>query len=90
MPEDQVPEAIRMVTRFWHPRDHRWSGNSFESLEHALRLFIDESGWTLLQQQQLDAPLAYELIFEARRRDFTGPTTEEILLEVGLQPEAPA
>lgn len=84
---DGAPEGAQLITRFWHPRDHRWSQNSFESLDHALRLFIDESGWTLLQQQQLDTPLSRELIFEARRADFTGPTTEEILRDVGLQPD---
>jgi hypothetical protein len=86
-PADKAPDATPLITRFWHPRDQRWSLNSFESLEHALRLFVDESGWSLLQQQQLDGPLAHELIFEARREDFTGPTTEEILREVGLEPD---
>jgi hypothetical protein len=86
-PADGEPDAPPLRTRFWHPRDQRWSENSFESLDHALRLFVDESGWTLLQQQQLDSPLAHELIFEARREDFTGPTTEQILREVGLEPE---
>src|SRR3954447_14649572 len=47
-------------TRFWHPRDRRWSENDFESLEHARTLFIDESGWILRQDQRLDAPLARE------------------------------
>lgn len=75
-----------LITRFWHPRDRRWSENSFESLEHALRLFVDESGWILLQQQPLDGAAAHELVFEARREDFTGPTTEEILQDVGIAP----
>lgn len=85
-PGDAAPEGAQLVTRFWHPRDHRWSENFFESLEHTLRLFIDESGWTLLQEQQLDAPDTHELIFEARREDFSGPTTEEILRDVGISP----
>lgn len=85
--EEPAPDGAVLVTRFWHPRDHRWSENFFESLEHALRLFVDESGWTLLQQQELDVPQAHELIFEARREDFSGPTTEEILRDVGLTPE---
>lgn len=75
-------------TRFWHPRDHRWSENDFESLEHARRLFIDESGWVLRQEQSLDAPLAYELIFEARRVDFTRPSREQILRDIGMTPDA--
>ncbi len=87
IPADQAPEGAELLTRFWHPRDQRWSLNSFESLEHALRLFVDETGWSLLQQQQLDGPLVHELIFEARHEDFTGPTTEEILREVGLDPD---
>jgi hypothetical protein len=76
-----------LVTRFWHPRDHRWSENVFESLDHALRLFVDESGWVLHQQQSLDAPEAHELVFEARREDFSRPSTEQMLQEVGLSPE---
>ena len=79
--------AANLVTRFWHPRDHRWSENVFESLDHALRLFVDESGWVLHQQQALDAPDAHELIFEARREDFSRPSTEQMLQEVGLSPE---
>ena len=55
-------------------------------LEHALRLFVDETGWILRQQQSLDAPHAWELIFEARREDFSGPSTEQILEDVGLSP----
>jgi len=74
-------------TKFWHPRDHRWSENDFESLEHAKRLFIEESGWTLRQEQSLAAPLAFELIFEAHRVDFTRPSQDDILREVGLTPE---
>jgi hypothetical protein len=75
-----------LVTRFWHRRDRRWSENFFESLDHAIRLFVDESGWTLLQQQALAGEHEHELIFEARKEDFTGPTTEQMLGEVGLTP----
>ncbi|MEZ0336210.1 MAG: hypothetical protein ACAI18_19630 [Gemmatimonadales bacterium] len=74
-------------TKFWHPRDHQWSENDFESLEHAKRLFIEESGWVLRQEQSLAAPLAFELIFEAHRVDFTRPSQDDILREVGLTPE---
>jgi hypothetical protein len=84
--KDQAPANAVLMTRFWHPRDHRWSENFFESLEHAVRLFVDESGWVLRQQQALDGPHAHELVFEARREDFTGPSTREILAEVGLDP----
>jgi hypothetical protein len=87
-PEEGGVEGAVLRTRFWHPGAHRWSENDFESLEHALRLFIDESGWVLRQQQALDAPLAHELIFEARRIDFTRPSREQILRDIGMSPEA--
>jgi hypothetical protein len=85
--EDKAPAGTTLITRFWHPRDHRWSENVFESLDHALRLFVDESGWVLRQQQTLDSPEAHELIFEARREDFSRPSTEQMLQDVGLSPE---
>ena len=86
-PADKAPPGTTLVTRFWHPRDHKWNENIFDSLDHALRLFVDESGWVLRQQQALDAPEAHELVFEARREDFSRPSTEQILHEVGLSPE---
>jgi hypothetical protein len=87
MPADKVPPGSTLVTRFWHPRDHKWNENVFDSLDHALRLFVDESGWVLRQHQALDTPDAHELIFEARREDFSRPSTEQILQEVGLSPD---
>jgi hypothetical protein len=84
---DKVAEGSVLLTRFWHPRDHCWSENAFESLDHAIRLFVDESGWVLRQQQSLDGPHAHELIFEARREDFSRPSTEQMLQDVGLTPE---
>ena len=86
-PEDQAPPGTTLLTRWWHPRDRCWSENAFESLDHAIRLFVDESGWVLRQQQALDIPQAHELLFEARREDFSRPSTEQILHEVGLTPE---
>ena len=85
--EDNAPVGMVLMTRFWHPRDHRWSENVFESLDHALRLFVDESGWVLRQQQVLDKPHAHELVFEARREDFSRPSTEQMLQDVGLSPQ---
>lgn len=85
--DDQAPAGSVLFTRFWHPRDHCWSENAFESLDHALRLFVDESGWVLRQQQALDGPHAHELIFEARREDFSRPSTQQILEDVGLTPQ---
>lgn len=84
---ENVPLGALLITRFWHPRDRCWSENAFESLDHALRLFVDESGWILRQQQALDGPQVYELIFEARREDFSRPSTEQMLEEVGLTPQ---
>jgi hypothetical protein len=84
--ESATPSAV-LRTRFWHPRDRRWTENDFESLEHARRLFVEESGWVLRQEQSLEVPLAHELIFEARRVDFTRPSQEQILRDVGLTPE---
>ena len=86
-PEDQAPPGTALFTRWWHPRDRCWSENAFESLDHAIRLFVDESGWVLRQQQALDSPQAHELLFEARREDFSRPSTEQMLHEVGLTPE---
>ena len=86
-PADSAPPNAVLVSRFWHPSLHRWSESPFESLEHAIHLFVDESGWVLRQQQALDAPHAYELIFEARREDFSRPSTEAMLEDVGLTPE---
>lgn len=74
-------------TRFWHPGDQRYSENEFESLEHALHLFVAESGWTLRQDQGLDGPVSREWIFEARRIDFDRARPDEILEDVGLTPE---
>jgi hypothetical protein len=48
---------------------------------------VDESGWVLRQQQALDGPQVFELIFEARREDFSRPSTEQMLQEVGLSPQ---
>lgn len=85
--EDKPPPGAVLVCRFWHPSLHQWNEHSFETLEHAIHLFVDESGWTLRQQQPLDQPHAFELVFEARREDFSRPSTEAMLQDVGLTPE---
>ena len=84
---DQAPPGATLVARFWHPSLRRWSESPFESLEHALHLFVDESGWVLRQQQALDGPHAFELVFEARREDFSRPSAEAMLQDVGLSAE---
>ena len=84
--KDEAPQAL-LVARYWHPSLRRWSETPFESLEHALHLFVDESGWVLRQQQALDGPHAFELVFEARREDFSRPSAEAMLKDVGLSAE---
>jgi hypothetical protein len=84
---DAAPPGAVLMSRWWHPSLHRWHEAPFESLEHALHLFVDESGWQLRQQQALDRPHAVELVFEARREDFSRPSTEAMLQDVGLTPE---
>lgn len=86
-PKDQAPPGAVLLARFWHPSLRRWSESPFESLEHALHLFVDESGWVLRQQQALDGPHACELVFEARREDFSRPSAEAMLQDVGLSAE---
>jgi hypothetical protein len=86
-PADAAPPGAVLISRFWHPSLHRWSETPFESLEHALHLFVDESGWVLRQQQVLQGDHAYELIFEARRENFSRPSREAMLEDVGLTPE---
>ena len=83
----QAPPGAALIARFWHPSLRRWNETPFESLEHALHLFVDESGWVLRQQQALDGPHAFELVFEARREDFSRPSTEAMLEDVGLSAE---
>ena len=59
----------------------------FDSLESLRRRHVEENGWELLQEQQLDAPLAVELIFKAHRIDFTRPSREQILRDIGMTPD---
>jgi hypothetical protein len=73
--------------RYWNPYAHNWSEADFDSLESLRRRHIEEGGWELLQEQQLDAPLAVELIFRAHRVDFTRPSREQILRDIGLTPD---
>jgi hypothetical protein len=73
--------------RYWNPYDRRWSEADFDSLESLRRRHIEEGGWELLQEQKLDAPLAVELIFKAHRVDFTRPSREQILRDIGMTPD---
>jgi hypothetical protein len=77
-----------LVTRYWHPGRRAWQEQTFESLEHAMHLFVEENGWELRQQQPLDRAGAEELIFAARPEDLDRPSARELLQEeVGLTPE---
>jgi hypothetical protein len=80
--------AAEIVTRYWHPRRRAWQEQTFESLEHAMHLFVEENGWILRQQQRLDRAGAEELIFAVRLEELDQPSARELLLEeVGLTPE---
>jgi hypothetical protein len=73
--------------RYWNPHEHRWTEADYDSLAGLRRRHIDEEGWELLQEQRLDAPLAVELIFRAHRIDFTRPSREQILRDIGMTPD---
>jgi hypothetical protein len=73
--------------RYWNPHMHRWIEADYASLEGLHRRHVQEEGWELLQEQALDAPLAVELIFRAHRIDFTRPSREQILRDIGMTPD---
>ncbi len=73
--------------RYWNPHDRRWAETDFDSLESLRRRHIEEHGWELLQEQNLDASLAVELIFKAHRVDFTRPSREQVLRDIGMTPD---
>jgi hypothetical protein len=86
--EGQAGAAGLVVrARYWNPHERRWIEDDYESLESLRRRFIDEEGWELLQEQGLDAHLAVELIFRAHRIDFTRPSREQILRDIGMTPD---
>jgi hypothetical protein len=84
--DDARPGAV-VRERFWNPHAHRWSETDFDSLEELRRRHIEESGWELLQEQQLDGPMTVELIFKAHRIDFARPSREQVLRDFGLTPD---
>jgi hypothetical protein len=85
--EDGAEPGATVRERYWNPHDRRWSEADFDSLESLRRRHINEQGWELLQEQSLDAPLAVELIFRAHRVDFTRPSREQILRDIGMTPD---
>ena len=84
---DQAEPGATIRERYWNPYERRWNESDFASLESLRRRHIEEGGWELLQEQALDAPLASELIFRAHRIDFTRPSREQILRDIGLTPD---
>jgi hypothetical protein len=74
--------------RYWNPHERRWSEHDYDTVESLRHRHIEEEGWELLQEQRLDAPHAVELIFKAYRVDFTRPSREQILRDIGMSPEA--
>jgi hypothetical protein len=85
--EEGEAAGFVLRARHWNPYEHRWSEQDYESLESLRHRYIDEEGWELLQEQPLDAPLAAELIFRAHRIDFTRPSREQILRDIGMTPD---
>lgn len=73
--------------RHWNPHEHRWTEADYASLDDLRRRLVEEERWELLQEQHLDAPLAVELIFRAHRIDFTRPSREQILRDIGMTPD---
>jgi hypothetical protein len=84
---DGAEPGAALRERYWNPHDRRWSETDFDSLESLRRRHIEEGGWELLQEQRLDAPLAVELIFKAHRVDFTRPSREQVLRDIGMTPD---
>jgi hypothetical protein len=84
---ERAEPGDRLRERYWNPHERRWREDDFDSLESLRRRHIEESGWELLQEQQLDAPLAVELIFKAHRVDFVRPSREQILRDIGMTPD---
>jgi hypothetical protein len=84
---DGAEPGATLRERYWNPHVRRWTEADFDSLESLRRRHINEQGWQLLQEQKLDAPLAVELIFKAHRVDFTRPSREQILRDIGMTPD---
>jgi hypothetical protein len=86
-PSEAGDSGAALRARHWNPYERRWSERDYDALENLRRRQIEEEGWELLQEQQLDAPLAAELIFRAHRIDFTRPSREQILRDIGMTPD---
>lgn len=86
-PNDAAESGATIRARHWHPYEHRWEEADFASLDALRRRHLEESGWELLQEQPLDADLAVEMVFKAHRIDFTRPSREQILRDIGMTPD---
>ena len=86
-PTEAGDSGAALRARYWNPYEHRWSERDYDALESLRRRHAEEEGWELLQEQPLDAPLAAELIFRAHRIDFTRPSREQILRDIGMTPD---
>jgi hypothetical protein len=84
---DQPDPGATLRARYWNPHERRWTEADFDSMEALRRRHVEEGGWELLQERGLDAPLAVELIFRAHRVDFTRPSREQILRDIGMTPD---
>lgn len=85
--EDGAAAGATIRERYWNPYHHRWVEDDYESLDALRRRHVEEEHWQLLQEQSLDQPLAVELIFKAHRIDFTRPSREQILRDIGMTPD---
>ena len=86
-PSEAGDSGAALRARHWNPYEHRWSEHDYDTLESLRRRHVEEEGWELLQEQRLDAPHATELIFKAYRVDFTRPSREQILRDIGMTPD---
>ncbi len=77
--------AVR--ARYWNPHLRRWAEDDYGSLDGLRRRHVEEEGWELLQEQRLDGDMAVEFIFKAHRIDFTRPSREQILRDIGMTPD---
>ena len=87
--DEPLPDGTPMlIAKYWQPRESRWAEQAFESIEHAVRLFVEEYGWVLRQQQVLHTPAHHELIFETQIERLSQPSMADVLeAEVGLTPK---
>jgi hypothetical protein len=67
------PDAV-VSASYWNPGDRDWIHVYDESLEKVIQLIASDSDWTLVQQDDFNAPYEHQLIFACPRSDFEAPT----------------